>query len=147
MFCSPLAHAQGPSWREAPLFHLQHGRHLRHPLSEVLLWSTCFTAAHELLRGLCAQIAATLAHTDPRDAGSNEGARAAQQRSQLLHELLKDNMRTLAAPATSKRDAAIAARALGELARATRLFLGAKVNCFAQVCSGTISASGLMGKV
>lgn len=91
---------------------------------------------------MCAQIAATLAHTNPLDARSDESARAAHERSQLLllNELLKDNMRTLAAPTASKRDAAIAARALGELARATRLFLGAQVNGPAEVCSVTDSA-------
>ena len=70
-----------------------------------------------------------LAHTDPVDARSEEGATAARERSRLLlTELLKLYMQTLSAPATSKRDAAIAARALGELARATRLFLGGKVD-------------------
>ena len=64
------------------------------------------------------------------DARSDESARAAHERSLLLlNGLLKHYMQTLAAPETSKRDAAIAARALGELARATRLFLGAKVTC------------------
>lgn len=78
------------------------------------------------------------------DAHSDESARAAHERSLLLlNGLLKHYMQSLAAPGTSKRDAAIAARALGELARATRLFLGVKVTCPAQVCFVTNSARAI----
>ncbi|KAK9826371.1 hypothetical protein WJX81_003941, partial [Elliptochloris bilobata] len=70
------------------------------------------------------QIAAVLAHADPEAATPEEGANVRKHHEGLLNRLLGRYTTTLTAPKATKRDMAIAARAVGELAPAARLYMG-----------------------
>ncbi len=67
------------------------------------------------------QIAMVLASSEPGGGAPDEAA------MRLLNRLLKHALETLTSPQLAKREVAIAARAVGELAPATRLFHGGDV--------------------
>lgn len=69
------------------------------------------------------QIATVLACTDVGAGGPEE----AKKRTALLNRLLKRYTQELVSSTSTKRNITIAARAVGELARATRISLGDKV--------------------